>query len=35
MVGQVGQVAIYGYALSQAQDADHWAIGQGGPSTGN
>ncbi len=35
MVGQVGQVAIYGYALSQAQDANHWAVGRGGPSTGN
>jgi Concanavalin A-like lectin/glucanases superfamily len=35
MVGQVGQVAIYGYALSQAQDANHWAVGQGGPSAGD
>ncbi len=35
IVGEVGQVAIYGYALSQAQDADHWAVGQGQPSAGS
>jgi hypothetical protein len=35
IIGQVGQVAIYGYALSQAQDANHWAIAQAQASTGN
>jgi hypothetical protein len=35
IVGSVGQVAIYNYALSQAQDANHWATGQGQSSTGN
>jgi hypothetical protein len=35
IVGQIAQVGIYVYALSQAQDANHWAIGQGQPSTGD
>jgi Concanavalin A-like lectin/glucanases superfamily len=35
ILGEVGQVAIYGYALSQAQDANHWAVGQGQPSAGS
>jgi hypothetical protein len=35
IIGQVAQVAIYAYALSQAQDANHWAVGTGQASTGN
>jgi hypothetical protein len=35
IVGDVAQVAIYGYALTQAQDANHWAVGQGQSTTGN
>jgi hypothetical protein len=35
IVGDVGQVAMYGYALTQAQDANHYAVGQGQPSTGD
>jgi Concanavalin A-like lectin/glucanases superfamily len=35
IIGDVAQVATYGYALSQAQDADHWAVGQGQPATGS
>ena len=34
IIGDVAQVAIYGYALSQAQDANHYAVAQGQPSTG-
>jgi Concanavalin A-like lectin/glucanases superfamily len=35
IVGDVAQVAIYGYALSQAQDANHWAVGQGQATPGS
>lgn len=35
IIGAVAQVAIYGYALAQAQDANHWAVGEGAPPTGN
>jgi hypothetical protein len=34
IVGDVAEVAIYDYALSQAQDANHYAVGKGQPSTG-